>query len=96
MPVKCLTVFYHAGKWYGQEIEWKRSGSGSYREVFGIEIPQSRREIERFAAENGYLIQLRGPIPEEDEEPETAANTEAAGSSNGDSGHPQPEASAAS
>jgi len=95
MPVKCLTVFYHAGKWYGQEIEWKRSGSGSYREVFGIEIPQARREIERFAAENGYLIQWRGPIPEE-EEPETPSNDQASASSNGDVGQPQPEASAAS
>lgn len=65
MAVKCLTVYWNQGKWYGQEINWKRSGSGSYREVTGIEIPQSREQIEQYAQENGYMIEWRGPIPEE-------------------------------
>jgi hypothetical protein len=61
----CLIVYYLDGKWYGEEATYKRSGSGHYREYTRIEIPQSKAEIERFAAENQYKIEWRGEIPEE-------------------------------
>src|SRR5208283_579982 len=53
------------GKWYGEEAAYKRSGSGYYREYTRIGIPQSKAEIERFAAEHRYKIEWRGEIPEE-------------------------------
>jgi hypothetical protein len=65
-----LIVYFLDGKWYGEEVSWKRSGSGSYREISRIEIPQSKTEIEKFAAENRYKIEWRGEIPEE---PNTSA-----------------------
>ena len=40
--MKCLIVYYVGGEWIGEEVSWKRSGSGSYREVSRIEIPQSK------------------------------------------------------
>ena len=49
--------------WTGEEVFWKRSGSGSYREVSRIDIPQSRAEIEDFARKNRYVIEWRGAIP---------------------------------
>ncbi len=61
----CLIVYYLDGKWYGEEISWKRSGSGFYREITRIEVPQSKAEIEKFAAENRYKIEWQGAIPEE-------------------------------
>jgi hypothetical protein len=61
--MKCLIVYYLEGKWFGEEIAWKRSGSGFYREVSRIEIPQSKAEIEEFAIENRYRIEWRGDIP---------------------------------
>ncbi len=61
----CLIVYYLDGKWYGEEISYKRSGSGFYREITRIEIPQSKAEIEKFAAENRYKIEWQGEIPEE-------------------------------
>jgi hypothetical protein len=61
--MKCLIVYYLEGKWFGEEVNWKRSGSGSYREVSRIEIPQSKEAIEQFAAENRYRIEWRGEIP---------------------------------
>jgi len=63
--MKSLVVYYLDGKWYGEEAVYKRSGSGFYREYTRLEIPQSRAEIERFAAENRYKIEWRGGIPEE-------------------------------
>jgi hypothetical protein len=60
-----LVVYYMGGKWYGEEVSWKRSGSGFYRELSRIEIPQSRAEIERFAAEHRYKIEWRGEVPTE-------------------------------
>jgi hypothetical protein len=60
-----LIVYFLDGRWYGEEVSWKRSGSGSYREISRIEIPQSKAEIEKFAAENRYKIEWRGDIPEE-------------------------------
>ena len=53
----------HQRSWIGEEVSWKRSGSGSYREISRIEIPQSKAEIEAFAAENRFVIEWRGKIP---------------------------------
>jgi hypothetical protein len=61
--MKCLIVYYVGGQWIGEEVSWKRSGSGSYREVSRIEIPQSKAEIEEFAIKNRYVIEWRGAIP---------------------------------
>ncbi len=61
--MKPLIVYHIDGQWFGEEVSWKRSGSGTYREIARIEIPQSREEIEKFAAENRYAIQWRGDIP---------------------------------
>ena len=63
--MKCLIVYYVGGHWTGEEVAWKRSGSGSYREVSRIEIPQSKSEIEAFARANRYVIEWRGAIPAE-------------------------------
>jgi hypothetical protein len=62
--MNCLIVYYLEGKWYGEEVSWKRSGSGSYREIARIEVPQSKAAIEQFAAENRFKIEWRGEIPE--------------------------------
>jgi hypothetical protein len=61
----CLIVYYLDGKWFGEEVAWKRSGSGFYREISRIEIPQSKKAIEEFAAEHKYRIEWRGDIPAE-------------------------------
>ncbi len=63
--MKCLIVYYVSGHWIGEEVSWKRAGSGTYREVSRIEIPQSRAEIEAFAAANRFVIEWRGTIPTE-------------------------------
>ncbi len=63
--MKCLIVYYIGGEWFGEEVFWKRSGSGTYRETSRIEIPQTKAEIERFAMENRYVIEWRGVIPAE-------------------------------
>jgi hypothetical protein len=63
--MKCLIVHYVNGTWFGEEVSWKRSGSGFYREIARIEIPQSKPAIEQFAAENNYRIEWRGAIPAE-------------------------------
>jgi hypothetical protein len=63
--MKCLIVYYLDGKWYGEEVSWKRSGSGFYREITRIEVPQTKAELEKFAAENRYKIEWRGEIPQE-------------------------------
>jgi hypothetical protein len=59
-----LIVYYMHGKFFGETVDWKRSGSGTYREISRIEIPQSRAEIEAFAAENRYKIEWRTPVPD--------------------------------
>jgi hypothetical protein len=59
----CLIVYYIDGKWYGEEVSWKRSGSGTYREIARIEVPQSKEEILKFAADKRYSIEWRGQIP---------------------------------
>jgi hypothetical protein len=61
--MKCLIVYFSDGKWFAEEVTWKRSGSGSYRETSRIEVPQSRAAIEEFARENRFLIEWRGDIP---------------------------------
>lgn len=61
--MKCLIVYYLGGRWYGEEVAWKRSGSGTYREISRIEVPQSRAEIEAFATANHYSIEWRGEMP---------------------------------
>lgn len=61
--MKCLLVYEAGGQWFGSEINWKKSGSGTYRETSGITIPQSREDIEKFAQEYGYSIEWRGPAP---------------------------------
>lgn len=58
--MKQLIVYYIDGKWYGEDVAWKRSGSGTYREISRIEIPQTKDEIIKFAAENSYVIEWRG------------------------------------
>ncbi len=63
--MKCLIVYYLEGRWFGETVDWKRSGSGTYREISRIEVPQSRAEIEAFARENKYRIEWRGDIPAE-------------------------------
>lgn len=63
--LKCLIVYHAGGRWFGSEVEWLRSGSGHYRQITGIPIPQTRAEIERFAEENAYKIEWRGPLPAE-------------------------------
>ena len=70
--MKCLIVYYNAGRWYGSEVSWKRSGSGFYREISGLEIPQSKAEIEQFARDNQYSIEWRGLIPREEPAPSGA------------------------
>ena len=63
--MRCLIVYHIDGHWFGEEVSWKRSGSGTYREISRLEIPQSRAEIEKFAAENHYSIEWRGTLPTE-------------------------------
>ena len=63
--MKCLIVYYLDGKFFGEEVTWKRSGSGTYREIARLEVPRSRDEILRFAAENRYSIEWRGELPDE-------------------------------
>jgi hypothetical protein len=63
--MKCLIVYCNGGQWFGEDVSWKRSGSGTYREVSRIEIPQSKAEIEKFAHENRYVIEWRGALPTE-------------------------------
>jgi hypothetical protein len=60
-----LVVYYLDGKWYGEEATYKRSGSGWYREYSRIEVPQTRAEIEKFAAANKYKIEWRSEFPAE-------------------------------
>ena len=67
--MKCLIVYHADGRWYGSEVNWKRSGSGFYREISGIDLPQSRAEIEQFAKDNQYSIEWRGPLPQEEARP---------------------------
>lgn len=64
--MKPLIVYHAGGKWHGSEVSYKRSGSGHYREISGLVIPQTRAEIEQFAKDNAYAIEWRGALPRED------------------------------
>jgi hypothetical protein len=61
--MKSLIVYRAGDRYFGSEVAWKRSGSGFYREISGLEVPQSKAEIEKFAQENGFSIEWRGTIP---------------------------------
>lgn len=63
--MKCLIVYHVDNHWFAEEVEWKRSGSGFYRETTRIEIPQSKSEIEKFAAERRFRVEWQGEIPVE-------------------------------
>jgi hypothetical protein len=63
--MKCLIIYYLDGKWYGEDVVWRRSGSGTYREISRVDVPQSKEEIIKFAAANNFSIEWRGVIPEE-------------------------------
>lgn len=63
--MKCLIVYHLNGTWFGEEVSWKRSGSGTYREISRLDVPQSKAEIIAFAAVNHYSIEWRGAIPED-------------------------------
>ncbi len=62
--MKSMIVYWADGRWYGSEVNWKRSGSGTYRETAPVEVPQDRAAIEQFASDNQYAIEWRGPFPE--------------------------------
>lgn len=64
--MKPLIVYYLEGRWYGSTYEWQRSGSGNYRHVTGLDLPQSKAEIIAFARDNNYAIEWRGLIPEDE------------------------------
>jgi hypothetical protein len=57
--MKCLIVHRTDKGWYGEEVSYKKSGSGFYRETNNIVIPQNRDEIVKFAAEGDYSIEWR-------------------------------------
>lgn len=59
-----LVVYYLDDKWYGEVVTWRRSGTGFYREPARVELPQTKAEIEAFAAANRYKIEWRGPTPQ--------------------------------
>jgi hypothetical protein len=60
-----LIVYHMQGKFFGEIVDWKRSGSGSYRELTRVEIPQTKEAIELYAAEHQYKIEWRTPVPED-------------------------------
>lgn len=60
--MKCLIVYQAENDWFGQEVKWHRSGSGFYREVTGVGIPQSKDAIAKFATENDYTVEWRGDM----------------------------------
>ncbi len=62
--MKCLIVHRTEKGWYGEEVVYKRSGSGFYRETANVAIPQSQPEIVSFAKENGFSIEWRDLTPE--------------------------------
>jgi hypothetical protein len=63
--MKCMIVYWNDGKWFASDVQWKRSGSGSYRETSPLVIPQTKEEIQKFATENGYSVEWRPPLPPE-------------------------------
>ena len=63
--MKCLVVYQAGGKWFGSDVSWKKSGSGTYRETTPITVPQDRGGIEELAKEFGYSIEWRDTPPPE-------------------------------
>ncbi len=57
--MKCLIVHRTDKSWYGEEIAYKKSGSGFYRETNAIAIPQTEPEIVAFAKQNDFSIEWR-------------------------------------
>lgn len=60
--MKCLIVHRTDKGWYGEEVLYKKSGSGFYRETTNIAVPQSKEAIVKFAAEGDYSIEWRDII----------------------------------
>ncbi len=60
--MKCLIVHRTEKGWYGEDVSYKKSGSGFYRETTNVAIPQLKEEIVKFAAENDYSIEWRDII----------------------------------
>ncbi|MFO0951889.1 MAG: hypothetical protein U0835_12205 [Isosphaeraceae bacterium] len=63
--MKCSIVYYLDGKWYGEEVSWCCSGSGTYREISRIEVPQSKDAIVKFGKRESLLHRVRAAIPVE-------------------------------
>jgi hypothetical protein len=59
----CLIVHRTPTGFHGEEVEYKRSGSGFYRETTHVVIPQTREEIVAFAREKAYSIEWRDLTP---------------------------------
>lgn len=57
--MKCLIVHRTGRGFHGEEVAYKKSGSGSYRETTNVAIPQSEAEIAKFALANDYSIEWR-------------------------------------
>ena len=68
--MKSLIVYHADGRWFGSEVNWRRSGSGTFRETSPMEVPQGREAIERFAMDNHYAIEWLGTFPEAEGGPE--------------------------
>jgi hypothetical protein len=62
--MKCLIVHQTDKGFLGEEVEYKRSGSGSYRETTNIAIPQTKEEIVKFAETNAYSVEWRTLVPQ--------------------------------
>jgi hypothetical protein len=71
--MKCLVVYQAGDKWFGSDVSWKRSGSGTYRETTPIEVPQSREGIEALAKEFGYSLEWRDTPPPKPQRPAAIA-----------------------
>ena len=57
--MKCLIVHRTDKGFLGEEITWRSSGSGQYRETSALAIPQNEADIIKFARENSYSIEWR-------------------------------------
>jgi GNAT superfamily N-acetyltransferase len=55
--MKSLIVRQTDRGWFGEEVTRRRSGSGTYRETTAISIPQTKSEIEAFAAASRYVVE---------------------------------------
>ena len=57
--MKCLIAHRTDKGWFGELVEYKKSGSGYYRETSAVPVPQGEAEIVAFAKENDYSIEWR-------------------------------------